>query len=121
VPPAAPGSLDARNAAPRAPSGLELARLEKRHLWLSRFEQHDRLPSVLDDLVEGTNRSQTSLAPENPGLAISKETPKDDPRQRSDKGSLKQTDKPRQGNPEKEQRSHVSKDDLEHWQKSDTH
>ena len=35
---------------------------------------------------------------------MSKETPKDDPRQRSDQGSHKQTDKPWKGNPEKEQR-----------------
>lgn len=52
---------------------------------------------------------------------MSKETPKDDPRQRGDKGSLEQTDKPWEGNPEKEQRSHVGKNDLERWQKSDTH
>jgi hypothetical protein len=52
---------------------------------------------------------------------MSKEAPKDDPRQRTDKGSLEQTDKPWKGNPEKEQRSEVSKDDLERWQKSDTH
>jgi hypothetical protein len=49
------------------------------------------------------------------------ETPKDDPRQRTDQGSSKQTDKPWKGNPEKEQRSHVSKDDLEKWQRSSTH
>jgi hypothetical protein len=52
---------------------------------------------------------------------MSKETPKDDPRQRTDQGSLKQTDEPWKGNPEKEQRSHVSKDDLEKWQRSGTH
>jgi hypothetical protein len=52
---------------------------------------------------------------------MSKETPNDDPRQRTDKGSIKQTDKPWKDNPEKEQRSHVSKDDLERWQNSETH
>src|SRR5258708_418349 len=35
---------------------------------------------------------------------VSKETPLDDPRQQSDRGSHKQTDKPWNGNPEKEQR-----------------
>jgi len=51
---------------------------------------------------------------------MSKETPKDDPSQRTDEGSFSQTDKPWNGLPEKEQRSHVKKDDLERWQKSDT-
>jgi hypothetical protein len=55
------------------------------------------------------------------GARMSKETPKDDPRQRTDKGSSKQTDKPWKGNPEKEQNSHVDKDDLERWQRSGTH
>ena len=44
---------------------------------------------------------------------MSRETPKDDPRQGTDTGSPKQTDKPWKGNPEKEQRSSVRKDDLE--------
>jgi hypothetical protein len=52
---------------------------------------------------------------------MSRETPKDDPRQRTDKPSIKQTDEPWKGNPEKEQRSSVRKDDLEKWQRSDTH
>jgi hypothetical protein len=52
---------------------------------------------------------------------MSKETPKDDPHQRTDEGSPKQTDKPWKGNPEKEQRSNASKSDLEKWQRSDTH
>jgi len=52
---------------------------------------------------------------------MSKETPKDDPRQQTDKGSLKQTDEPWKGNPEKEQRSGAKKSDLERWQRSDTH
>jgi len=45
---------------------------------------------------------------------MSKENPKDDPRQKSDQGSHRQTDKPWKGNPEKEQRN---KDtiDLEKW------
>jgi hypothetical protein len=52
---------------------------------------------------------------------MSKETPKSDPRQRSDWGSHKQTDKPWKGNPEKEQRNEDVKPDLEKWQESDTH
>lgn len=52
---------------------------------------------------------------------MSRETPKEDPRQRTDKPSIKQTDEPWKGNPEKEQRSSVRKDDLEKWQRSDTH
>jgi hypothetical protein len=52
---------------------------------------------------------------------MSNETPKDDPRERTDKKTFKQTDKPWNGNPEKEQRSHVQKDDLERWHESSTH
>jgi hypothetical protein len=52
---------------------------------------------------------------------MSKETPKDDPRKQTDQGSLKQTDKPWKGLPEKEQRSHLSEDDLERWQRTNTH
>ncbi|MGJ5180069.1 hypothetical protein ACQR16_21575 [Bradyrhizobium oligotrophicum] len=51
---------------------------------------------------------------------MSKETPKDDPRQRNDGGSIKQTDKPWDGNPEKEQRSDSEKD-LEKWAETKTH
>jgi hypothetical protein len=53
---------------------------------------------------------------------MSKETPKDDPRQQTDWGSHRQTDKPWKGNPEKEQASHGDKKpDLEKWQESNTH
>ncbi|MGC2777140.1 MAG: hypothetical protein WA418_16055 [Bradyrhizobium sp.] len=41
---------------------------------------------------------------------MSKETPKDDPRQESDWGSLKQTDMPWAEKPEKEQRSEAARD-----------
>jgi hypothetical protein len=50
---------------------------------------------------------------------MSKETPKTDPRERTDWGSHKQTDK--KGNPEKEQRNDDEKLDLEKWQESSTH
>ena len=51
---------------------------------------------------------------------MSKETPKDDPRQQVDEATHKQTDKPWKGNPEKEQRNEA-KLDLENWQKTNTH
>jgi hypothetical protein len=52
---------------------------------------------------------------------MSKETPKDDPRQPSDQGSHKQTDKPWKGNPEKEQRNNEADLDLEKWHRTNTH
>jgi len=52
---------------------------------------------------------------------MSKEKPTDDPRQQTDWESHKQTDKPWKGNPEKEQRSGVSKPDLEKWHETNTH
>jgi hypothetical protein len=52
---------------------------------------------------------------------MSKETPKDDPRQRTDGDSLSQTDKPWKGLPEKEQKPSDKTPDLEKWQQSDTH
>ncbi|MBU6462299.1 MAG: hypothetical protein KGK01_10140 [Bradyrhizobium sp.] len=52
---------------------------------------------------------------------MSKETPKDDPRQRTDKGFTAQTDRPWKGNPEKERKGGAGKEDLEKWQRSDTH
>jgi len=52
---------------------------------------------------------------------MSKQTPKDDPRQQDDRGSHKQTDKPWKGNPEHEQRNDNADLDLEKWHKSSTH
>ena len=52
---------------------------------------------------------------------MSQETPKDDPRQKSDQGSHRQTDKPWKGNPEKEQRNDDAKIDLEKRQETNTH
>jgi hypothetical protein len=52
---------------------------------------------------------------------MSKETPADDPRQQTDDGSLRQTEKPWKGNPEREQRNDNPRIDLEKWQKSNTH
>ena len=51
---------------------------------------------------------------------MSKETPKDDPRQKSDQGSHKQADKPWKGNPEKEQRNDAEIN-LEKWHETNTH
>lgn len=52
---------------------------------------------------------------------MSKERPNDDPRQQSDWGSHRQTEKPWKGNPEKEQSSGNVKPDLEKWQETKTH
>jgi hypothetical protein len=52
---------------------------------------------------------------------MSKETPKDDPRQKSDQRSHRQTNKPWKGNLEKEQRNDDAKIDLEKWHESNTH
>ncbi len=51
---------------------------------------------------------------------MSKETPKDDPRRRTDQASHKQT-KTWKGNPEKEQRNDGAKIDLEKWHEANTH
>nr|AWM06186.1 hypothetical protein CIT39_06825 [Bradyrhizobium symbiodeficiens] len=55
------------------------------------------------------------------GKAMSKERPNDDPRHQSDWGSHRQTDKPWEGNPEKEQGSDEHKPDLEKWHETKTH
>jgi hypothetical protein len=55
------------------------------------------------------------------GAIMSKETPAEDPRQQTDKGSHSQTDKPWKGNPEKEQRNDGTKIDLEKWHRAGTH
>lgn len=56
---------------------------------------------------------------------MSKERPTDDPRDQNDWGSHRQTDKPWQGNPEKEQGSDQASDqakpDLEKWHETKTH
>lgn len=54
---------------------------------------------------------------------MSREKPTDDPRERNDWGSMKQTDKPWKKKPvEKEQEPKgVKKSDLERWQETDTH
>jgi hypothetical protein len=52
---------------------------------------------------------------------MSRETPKDDPRQQTDWKSHKQSDEPWKGPPEKEQRPSDSELDLEKWQRTKTH
>jgi len=52
---------------------------------------------------------------------MSKETPKDDPRDRTDPASPKQTDQPWKGNPEKDQRSGAAKSDPDKWQETNMH
>jgi hypothetical protein len=65
--------------------------------------------------------ARASILSTTRGGFMSKETPADDPRQKTDEGSLRQTDKPWKGNPEREQRNDDAKIDLEKWQKSNTH
>jgi len=50
-----------------------------------------------------------------------RETPLDDPRQRTDWPNTKQTDEPWKGNPEKEQRNDDGGMDLEEWHRTNTH
>ena len=52
---------------------------------------------------------------------MSHEKPNDDPRQRTDWGSTKQTDEPWKGPPEKEQKPSDKEIDLEKWHDTDTH
>jgi hypothetical protein len=55
-------------------------------------------------------------------IAMSQEKPNDDPRQQTDTGSFKQSDKPWKQPAEKEQNPKgARKSDLEKWQQSDTH
>jgi hypothetical protein len=54
--------------------------------------------------------------------AMSKEKPSDDPRQRTDRKSLKQTEEPWKGPVEKEQKPGALSDfDLEKWHSTNTH
>src|SRR3954466_12282552 len=54
--------------------------------------------------------------------AMSKERPTDDPRNESDWKNTKQTDRPWEGLPEKDQRPNkTGKPDLERWKDSGTH
>ena len=53
---------------------------------------------------------------------MSREKPTDDPRQRTDEGSLKQTNEPWKQPVEKEQAPQgAKKSDLERWHKTNTH
>jgi hypothetical protein len=52
---------------------------------------------------------------------MSKETPKDDPRQATDSKNTKQTDRPWDGPVEKEQKRTGPPPDLEKWQETNTH
>ena len=52
---------------------------------------------------------------------MSKASPQDDPRQKTDHESHSQTNKPWEGNPEKEQRSSTRKSDPDKWQETNTH
>jgi hypothetical protein len=52
---------------------------------------------------------------------MSQTKPNDDPRQRTDWKTTKQTDEPWKGSREKEQQGGAEKEDLERWQKTNTH
>ena len=52
---------------------------------------------------------------------MSKENPNDDPRQKTDAKSMKQTDEPWKGPVEKDQKPGNSKPDLEKWRDTNTH
>jgi hypothetical protein len=52
---------------------------------------------------------------------MSKETPKDDPREATGSKTTKQTDKPWKGPVEKEQQRTGPPPDLEKWQETNTH
>jgi hypothetical protein len=82
--------------------------LEPELLWIER-------------LTAAREPNRALAASNSGGVQMSKEKPTDDPRQQTDWGSHKQTDKPWKGNPEKEQRSGASKPDLEKWHETNTH
>lgn len=52
---------------------------------------------------------------------MSRETPTNDPREKTDKSSFKQTNEPWKRPAEKEQATSVRKSDLEKWRETDTH
>jgi hypothetical protein len=59
---------------------------------------------------------------EEPGDQVPRQTPPDDPRQKTDWPNTKQSDEPWKGNTEKEQLNpDRPKPDLEKWQESSTH
>jgi hypothetical protein len=66
-------------------------------------------------------RGTAGIRSNNWWCSMSKETPKDDPRERTDQGSHRQTEEPWKGNPEKEQRSGTKKSDPDKWQETNTH
>jgi hypothetical protein len=51
---------------------------------------------------------------------MSKEKPTDDPRQRTDWNNTKQSAEPWKGPVEKEQKTDVTEEDLERWQRTNT-
>jgi hypothetical protein len=67
------------------------------------------------------NSRTASVLPQKESRPMSKEKPTDDPRQRTDEGSIKQTDEPWKGPVEKDQKPGGSKPDLEKWHDTNTH
>lgn len=67
-------------------------------------------------------KSQEISVASEPRNEDPRETPQDDPRQKTDWPTHRQTDKPWKGNPEKDQIAPNRPDiDLEKWQESNTH
>ncbi len=52
---------------------------------------------------------------------MSREKPTEDPREKTDKASFKQTEEPWKVPVEKEQATNVRKSDVEKWRDTDTH
>src|SRR4051812_6865281 len=92
----------------------ELAVSQNPHFQFDAFDVGPRAKESVGTLPKARNLSCWRYG-------MSKESPLDDPRQKTDQGSHSQTDKPWEGNPEKEQRSGTKKSDPDKWQETNTH
>jgi hypothetical protein len=81
----------------------------------------DTILSTLDVELHRRNLIAASVLNQLEESNMSKEQPKDDPRQATDWKNTKQTDEPWKGPTEKEQKSDGSSLDLEKWQETNTH
>jgi hypothetical protein len=80
-------------------------------------ERFERLADGWRDVAD----AQDWLDGREPHEEDPRETPLDDPRQKTDWPSTKQTDEPWKGQVEKEQKNKDGDIDLEKWQDSNTH
>jgi hypothetical protein len=86
--------------------------------WTERHAETAASDSRLRRFIFATERDEMEL----PHEEEPRETPLDDPRQKTDWPTHKQTDEPWKGNPEKDQLDPNRPDiDLEKWQQSNTH